>query len=154
MRLLQNSGVPPAYRSRPHSLRDVATFKEQILRFLDHRYGALHILLPVLDGDDTTFFTNGDDEGLQRTWAREMGLPGKISLEDILLAQIESHRTEIFYNLDPVRYNSDFVRKLPGCVRKAIAWRNIPSPWLDFGGYDLIVCNSPGLLKKYEACGW
>ena len=43
--------------------------------------------------------------------------------------------------MDPVRYNSDFVRRLPGCVRKAVAWRNIPSPSADFGGYDLIVCN-------------
>ena len=154
MRLLQNSGVPPSYRSRPHSVQDIGTFKEQIIRFLDHRYGALHFLLPVLNGDDTTFFTNGDDEVLQHTWAREMGLPSKMSLEDILLAQIESHRTEVFYNLDPVRYNSDFVRRLPGCVRKAIAWRNIPSPWADFGGYNSIVCNSPTLLKKYEACGW
>ena len=112
MRLLQNSGVPPCYLSRPQDVREGATFKNQIERFLDHRYGALHFLLPVLNGDDRTFFTNGDDEVLQRTWAREMGLPGKVSLGEILLAQIEAHRAEVFYNLDPVRYNSDFVHRL------------------------------------------
>lgn len=154
MRLLQNAGVPPSFLTRPQDLWDGATFKNQIDRFLDHRYGALHFLLPVLDGDDRTFFTNGDDEVLQRTWAREMGLPRKVSLGDILLAQIESHRTEVFYNLDPVRYNSEFLRKLPGCVRKAIAWRNIPAPLLDFGGYHFILCNSPTLLKRYEGYGW
>jgi hypothetical protein len=154
MRLLQNSGVPPCYLSRPRDVHEGVPFKHQVERFLDHRYGALHFLLPVLNGDDQTFFTNGDDEVLQRTWAREMGLPGKISLADILLAQIESHRTEVFYNLDPVRYDSGFVHKLPGCVRKAIAWRNIPSPLADFGGYDFLVCNSPTLMKKYEAFGW
>ena len=84
--------------------------------------------------------------GLER-WACRR----KVSLEDILLAQIESHRAEVFYNLDPVRYDSDFVRKLPGCVRKAIAWRNIPSPAADFGGYDFIVCNSPTLLRTMKA---
>ena len=154
MRLLQNSGVPASLLSRPQDVRDGVTFKNQIERFLDRRYGALHFLLPVLTGDDQTFFTNGDDEVLQRTWAREMGLPRKVSLEDILLAQIESHRTEVFYNLDPVRYNSEFVHRLPGCVRKAIAWRNIPSPLVNFGGYDFILCNSPALLKRYESFGW
>ncbi len=154
MRLLQNSGVPPCYLSRPQDVGEGVPFKNQIQRFLDHRYGALHFLLPVLNGDHQAFFTNGDDEVLQRTWAREMGLPEKVSLKDILLAQIESHRAEVFYNLDPVRYDSDFVHKLPGCVRKAIAWRNIPSPAADFGGYDFIVCNSPTLLKRYEGCGW
>ena len=43
-------------------------------------------------------------KSLQRHWAREHGMPGKPSLEAILLAQIEHHRTEVFYNLDPVRY--------------------------------------------------
>jgi glycosyltransferase involved in cell wall biosynthesis len=153
MRLLQNSGVPPSYLSGPQDVSKGATFKNQIERFLDHRYGAPHFLMPVLNGDDRTFFTNGDDELLQRTWAREMGLPVKVSLADILLAQIESHRAEVFYNLDPVRYNSDFVHRLPGCVRKAIAWRNIPSPLADFSGYDFILCNSPTLLNRYEGFG-
>jgi hypothetical protein len=154
MRLLQNSGVPPCYLSHSQDVREGATFKHQIERFLGHRYGALHFLLPVLEGDDEAFFTNGDDEVLQRTWAREMGLPGKVSLRDILLAQIESHRAEVFYNLDPVRYDSDFVHRLPGCVRTTIAWRNIPSPLADFGAYGSIVCNSPTLLKRYEGFGW
>jgi glycosyltransferase involved in cell wall biosynthesis len=153
MRLFQNASIPPALSSRRQAQGDV-TFKAQITRFLEHRYGALHFLAPVLSGEDTAFFTNGDDEILQRTWAREMGMSRKVGLADVLLAQIESHRTEVFYNLDPIRYGSDFVRKLPGCVRKAIAWRNIPSPLADFGGYDCIVCNSPTLLKRYEDFGW
>jgi hypothetical protein len=108
----------------------------------------------VLNGDDTAFFTNGDDEVLQRAWAREWGMPAKASLLSILLAQIESHRTEVFYNLDPIRYGNDFVRKLPGCVRKAIAWRNAPSPIADFSEYDLIVCNAASMLRRYKECGW
>lgn len=41
------------------------------------------------------FFTNGDDNTSQGLWARENGMPNKPSLEDILLAQIERHRTEL-----------------------------------------------------------
>jgi glycosyltransferase involved in cell wall biosynthesis len=155
MRLFQNSGVPPSLSSRClQQSGGATTFKAQIARFLDNRYGALHFLAPVLNGDDTAFFTNGDDEVLQRTWAREMGMSRRAALADILLAQIESHRTEVFYNLDPVRYGSDFIRKLPGCVRKAVAWRNIPSFKSDFSQYDLIVCNSGTLLRSYEERGW
>jgi hypothetical protein len=155
MRLFQNAGVPPSFLSRRRQgSQDAVAFKAQIARFLDNRYGALHFLAPVLNGNDTAFFTNGDDEGLQRTWAREMGMSRKVSLAEILLAQIESHRTEVFYNLDPIRYGNDFVRRLPGCVRKAVAWRNIPSPVADFSEYDLIVCNSGSLLRKYEERGW
>jgi Glycosyl transferases group 1 len=152
MRLFQNSGIPSSLLSRPQP--QGATFKARITRFLEQRYGALHFLAPVLSGEDTAFFTNGDDEVLQRTWAREMGMSRKVGLADVLLAQIESHRTEVFYNLDPIRYGSDFVRKLPGCVRKAVAWRNIPTPLADFGAYDVTVCNSPTLLKNYQGLGW
>jgi hypothetical protein len=108
----------------------------------------------VLSGDESAFFTNGDDAEVQRTWAREMGMPAKATLTDILLAQIEAHRTEVFYNGDPVRYGSAFVRRLPGCVRKAIAWRNAPSPVKDFSEYDLVLCNSASMLRKYERNGW
>jgi hypothetical protein len=41
------------------------------------------------------FFTNGDDNTSQGLWARENGMPNKPSPEDILLAQIEHHRTEL-----------------------------------------------------------
>ena len=155
MRLLQNSGVPPSFLSSHRAeLQSAATFQDRIARFLRLRYGALHFLAPVLDGEESAFFTNGDDEILQRMWARQMGMPRRVSLAEILLAQLEFHRAEVFYNLDPIRYNSEFASKLPGCVRKTVAWRNIPLPEADLGGYDLVVCNSASLLRKYRASGW
>ena len=50
------------------------------------------------------------------------GIAGKPTLEAILLAQIEQHGPK-FSKLDPVRYPSAFVRKLPGCIRKTFCWR-------------------------------
>jgi len=81
-------------------------------------------------------------------------MTAKAGLAEILLAQIEDHRTEGFYNLDPMRYGSDFVRRLPGCVKKSIAWRAAPSPGADLGAYDLVVSNFPSILKGYEERGW
>lgn len=154
MRIFQNSGVMPAYRPRLHQLTAGATgFRELLDIFLHDRFGAMHILLPVHQRHPDAFFTNGNDETLQRAWAREKGLKPDVPLEDILLAQIEDHRTEVFYNLDPVRYASSFVRRLPGTVRRKIAWRAAPSGAADFSAYDVMVCNFPSILDSYRKAG-
>ena len=155
MRLFQNSGVYPAYAkqfnlSNPGDL----TFTHRKQAYLADRFGAPHFLDPILKGDDTAFFTNGDDPILQSMWARENGLNPDLPLDQILMAQIEAHRTEVFYNLDPLRYGSDFVRKLPGCVRYSLAWRAAPSPGADFSAYDRIVCNFPSILESWQRLGW
>lgn len=154
MRLFQNSGVYPAYLQRLRRLTEgLGRFEEQRRAFLDDRYGACHLLLPVLSNSPEAFFTNGDDEALQRAWAREHGMPATTHLADILLAQIEDHQTEVFYNMDPMRYGSDFVHKLPGCVRKSITWRAAPSSGGTFSAYDLLVCNFQSILETYRAQG-
>lgn len=156
MRLFQNSGLYPAYVERLRKLRAETPrgFQEWTATFLADRYGAAHFLKPVLDGDPAAFLANGDDEDAQRVWAKQNGLPDGQSLETILLSQIESHRTEVFYNLDPMRYGSSFVRKLPGCVRLSFAWRAAPSPGADFDAYDCVLCNFPGILESYRQRGW
>ncbi|MFN9451328.1 MAG: glycosyltransferase [Rubrivivax sp.] len=122
--------------------------------FLADRFGACHFLEPVLTGEPNAFFANGDHEPSQRRWAFENGLGARASLEEILRSQIEQHRTEVFYNLDPMRYGSSFIRNLPGCVRLSIAWRAAPSPGADFGAYDLVVCNFTSILESYRQRGW
>ncbi|RUV70448.1 MAG: glycosyltransferase family 1 protein [Mesorhizobium sp.] len=153
MRLFQNSGISPSYRIRLAGLvAGIGGFDRQKEVFLNDRYGAAHILSPVHAGSPEAFFTNGDDEKLQRAWARDNGLGDAAPLADILLAQIEHHKTEIFYNLDPFRYDASFVRRLPGHVRRKIAWRAAPGR-IDFSGYDLVVCNFPSMRKLWEEQG-
>jgi hypothetical protein len=118
--------------------------------FLNDRYGALHFLKPVLDGDPSAFFTNGDDEVLQRAWAAENGMQQNSTLTDILLAQIEHHRADVFYNLDPMRYGNAFLARLPGCVKRTVAWRAAPSAGGDFGNHNIILNNFPSLLQGYR----
>ncbi|UVC14566.1 glycosyltransferase family protein [Mesorhizobium onobrychidis] len=153
MRLFQNSGIASSYRPRLADLvAGISGFEQQKDVFLKDRYGAAHILLPVLDRSPETFFTNGDDESLQRAWARENGLGEDTPLADILLAQIEHHKADVFYNLDPFRYDASFVRRLPGHVKRRIAWRAAPGR-IDFSGYDLVVCNFPSMLRLWEEQG-
>ena len=154
MRLFQNSGIYPSYRPRFDRLSAHTTdFKGRVDTFLADRYGACHFLKPVLDHDPSAFFTNADDEILQRRWASEAGMSKKSSAEGILLAQIEDHRAEVFYNMDPMRFQSAFVGRLPGCVRKSIAWRAAPSPNVDFSAYDSIICNFPSILETFQRAG-
>src|SRR3984893_1655413 len=154
MSLFQNSGLYPSYLRRLNQLASGAHgFDERRRIFLADRFGALHFLKPVLEGDPEAFFTNGDDETLQRHWARENGMPGKPTLESILLAQIEHHRTEVFYNLDPVRYPSSFIAKLPGCVRKTLCWRGAPSGNADLTAYGAVLGNFPSILDSWRSKG-
>jgi Glycosyl transferases group 1 len=154
MRFFQNSSLMPSYRTRLDELaREAAGFEERRRIFLDDRFGALHFLQPVLDGDADAFFANGDDDILQRQWSRENGMPDETSLENILLAQIEHHRTEVLYNLDPVRYPSTFVRKLPGCVRKTLCWRAAPSGQADLTAYGAVLGNFPSILDSWRRKG-
>ena len=154
MRVFQNGGLYPSYVPRLNGLaRGALGFEERRRAFLDDRFGALHFLAPVLQGDAQAFFTNADDDILQRHWARENGLKAAVSLEDILLAQIEHHRTEVFYNLDPIRFGSAFVRKLPGCVRKSLCWRAAPSGRADLAAYDAILGNFPSILDAWRSQG-
>jgi hypothetical protein len=155
MRLFQNIGLYLSYRrhfDRRHGTAQGFTARRNA--FLADRFGAPHLLFPVLKNDPAAFFTNGDDEILQRAWARENGMRAGSSLADILIAQIEQHRSDVFYNLDPMRYGSDFIRRLPGSIRHTLAWRAAPSPGADFGAYGQVLCNFPGILESYRQRGW
>ena len=154
MRLFQNSGLYPSYLARLNQLAANASgFEERRRIFLDDRFGALHFLKPVIEGAAESFFTNADDEFLQRCWAREQGMSGAPTLEAILLAQIEHHRTEVFYNLDSVRYPSAFVAKLPGCVKKTFCWRAAPSGNADLTAYGAVLGNFPSILESWRSRG-
>jgi hypothetical protein len=154
MRLFQNCGLTPSYLAHLDQLAAKASsFAQRRGIFLDDRFGALHILQPVLSGDSDAFFTCGNDGILQRRWARENGIGETASLDDILLQQIEHHRTEVFYNLDPVRFPSTFVRRLPGCVRTTLCWRAAPSGRADLTAYGAVLGNFPSILESWRSKG-
>jgi Glycosyl transferases group 1 len=154
MKLFQIGGCMPSYRKRLASLTGSASsFAEQRAIFLADRFGAVHFLKPVLEGDPSAFFTNGDDERLQKAWASENGMSAATTLDAILLAQIEHHQTDVLYNLDPVTFDNRLVRRLPGCVKRAVTWRAAPSGAAAFNEYDVVMNNFPSLLAHYKAAG-
>lgn len=154
MRIFQTNRYYPALRPRLRELdRHRPTFKGMIDAFLDFRECAAHILEPVYARAEWAFYTNPGDEFVQRKWAKEQGMNSRASLSAILKAQIEAHRTEIFYVLDATSLDRDFMSTLPGCVKKTIAWHAIPFKNIDLSVYDLVVCNFPSILAALKALG-
>src|ERR1700761_5301710 len=154
VRLFQNARYYPSLRPRISELtRHSSTFAGKIDAFLNFRYSAAHILQPIDQRAEWAFFTNGDDESMQRLWAREHGLSPRAALTDILKAQIEEHRTDVFYNHDATGWDEDFVNSLPGCVKVSICWHAAPFRNVPFSSYDLVVCNFPSILTTIEKLG-
>jgi glycosyltransferase involved in cell wall biosynthesis len=154
LRLFQNSRYYPSLRPRIRELtKNSPTFVGKINAFLNFRESAAHILLPVDQRAEWAFFTNGDDGDIQRVWAREHGLSSSASLTDILKAQIEEHRADVFYNLDATGWGPDFIKSLPGCVKAVIAWHAAPLRNVSFADYDLVVCNFPSILAAIREQG-
>jgi Glycosyl transferases group 1 len=153
MRIFQNTAAsrifPPPLNRR---IKNETRFAGKVSVILGDCIGGIHTLGPVLAGAETAFYTSGENEDLQRCWARENGLSAAVGLEDILLAQIEEHRTEVFYNFDWTHFDSKFTRRLPMSVRSRIGWHAAPPISADMSGY-LIVCNFPTLIKQYQAAG-
>ncbi|MGN6384701.1 MAG: glycosyltransferase family protein [Verrucomicrobiota bacterium] len=128
------------------------SFTQRLQFLLWHGFNGPHILKPAYDSDPDFFVTFANDDALQQAWAREHGLQTQ-DLTEILLRQIEEHRPEVLYSLNPVRWGDDFLRRLPGCVKKTICWQASPPGRASFSKYDLRVCNFPNFLEAWEKQG-
>jgi hypothetical protein len=128
-----------------------ASFDTWHQSFVRDRYCSVHHLIP--DGDSDVFLACNAIEPMQRAWASARGMPGQTPLAEIVLAQVEEHRSEVFYTQDPGRYGPDFLRRLPSCVRHRICWQSPPAPAGDLSSYDVVVNNFPTSLAEYATQG-
>lgn len=127
-------------------------FDVRLRMLLEDGYNAVHLLQPIYENDERVAVTVANDRILQEQWAAERCLRSK-DLTEILLAQIENHRSEVVYSLDPIRWDSAFVKRLPGCVKKTICWRSAPIIGADLSAYQLRVCNFPNFLRTWNTEG-
>ncbi len=155
MKLFQTAGFGRQYLSSFNVINwttKFSSFNERRVALLQDRYEATHILKPIYDGDEQSFFTVADDLTLQRLWAEKYGL-ATTDLDEILLAQIEEFKPDVLYQLDPILLPSSFVRRLPACVKKVIAWRAAPLGGADISAYDLVVSNFETLNARWREIG-
>ena len=121
-------------------------FDSALTSFKNDLYGTNHVLESQNLDAKNIFYTNINFELLQIKWANDNSLKFK-NLSDISLAQIESNRSEIFYDLDPRSSNISLLNKLPSSVKLKVLWNASPNSEL-VSKYDLVVNNFPGLLSK------
>ncbi len=131
---------------------DTITYKQRLELLLNNRFMAVHVLEPDIRCIPSFQYTVANDSILQNRWAEENGLKSR-DFREILRAQIEEHRTEVLYSLDPITFDSQFIRSLPGCVRKTICWLAAPQFRADLSAYNLRICNFPFLLEKWKKEG-
>jgi Glycosyl transferases group 1 len=154
MRLFQNIFAYPAYLRYLNRIcgRRIA-YARRLKALQAEGLNGVHVLEPIIKGKAGAFLACSVDRELQRAWAIENGLPATADPDDVLLAQIEHARAEIFYTQSPHRYGPVFLRRLPGCVRRRICWMAPPAPAGDLSAYDLVLNNFPTSLKKYGEQG-
>lgn len=153
VRIFQANATHPDYLPRlRHVMKGATTFREMIDAFFADGHDGVHTLAPVRTWEEYAFYTHPNDEVIQRAWAREHGLPGNIPLDDILLAQIEEHRSDVFYCMSTQYTDSKLARRMPSCVKAKIGFNASPSTDQDMSAY-LMVCNFPFLLEKYRSMG-
>jgi len=154
MILFQNGNPYKNYLKYFHlNVRKGELFNEIISEFLSDRFCSSHILEPIYKHNFSSFYTNANDLITQKIWAKKMGLPKSSKLSDILKFQIEESRCDVFYNLDPITYNNNFISKLPSNVKRKIAWCGVPCNYSLFNHYDFVVCNFPSILEDMSAHG-
>jgi hypothetical protein len=154
MRLFQFLSCYPAYHAhfaQKYPAAATLGYAERLKALIYDRYAATHILEPILLDNPDAFIAYADDSISQSRWATEHSI-STTDLDGILLAQIEEHRAEVVYSLDPIRWDSSFVRRLPGCVKKTLCWR-ASSENADLSAYNLRLSNFPILLRSWQSRG-
>ncbi len=140
------------YFNRKYPEAALASYEQRLGLILGQRFQATHILTPPEAQTAEFRFTVANDPLLQHRWAQEKSFPRRDFIS-ILRAQIEDHRAEVIYALDPLTYSSAFVRSLPGCVKKCVCWLGSPSFGADLSGYDARLSNFPMILAAWQAQG-
>lgn len=88
-----------------------------------------------------------------RLWAQEKGLAEGITADDILLAQIEEHQSEVVYTINATAMTANVLARLPGCVRLKIAWLGSPLVGDAFPHFDAVVSNFPTINARHASLG-
>ena len=153
MRLFQVGHIYPTQRDllRPH-VESVESY-EAAMRITLRAIPKSHILKPCLEQESSAFLSLHQDPTTMGLWARQNGLKPETSLDDILLAQVEDHAPEIFYNIHSTKMSAGLIRRLPGCVKVKIAWLGSPMVSDGYQDFDVVVSNFPSINARHQALG-
>lgn len=153
MRIFQSKFIYPAHARllRP-ALKQCASYA-QAYDVLLGDYPKAHVLEPVMQGREgcrAAFISEPVSQGL---WARDKGMPSSAKPAEILLAQIEEDKPDVFYNGNATQIPVELLARMPGCVKHKIVWHASPIVGDYYRHYDLVVCNFPDIMRQFEERG-
>ena len=132
---------------------DCKSYESLLAAVLDDRYCNAHVLRPILERQENACFVVADSALLQDAWQAEHGWKHRATAEHVVLSQIEEHRSDVFYNISPLLFDSRFARRLPACVKHTICWRAAPLGNADLSAYSLRVSNFRLMLDEWTRLG-
>jgi hypothetical protein len=131
-----------------------ASFNSRIDLILAHGICGTHLLSPIVERSADAFLTSTSDQVLQNRWAAENGLKPGSSSYDILAAQLEHFKPDVFYTQGPSSIPEQLRLRLPGLAKVNVCWKAPPDFHSGSVGFDIAVNNFPSSFKKYYELGF
>lgn len=97
----------PYFESK-YDVEDLS-YEEHRKLLIEDRFYGLHLLQPCLDVTSDSFYTMWNYEKLQLKWAKEKGW-NETDLKEILYAQIEEMKPDVFYSASPTLFTNEEVK--------------------------------------------
>jgi Glycosyl transferases group 1 len=131
--------------------KDGATFAERIAILKSEGLNGAHILAPMIENSDNAFLTSTADPSTQRQWALENGLSENASPHEILVAQIEAFKPDVFYTHGTGYFPETVLKRIPSLCKINVCWKGPPDFTNNLSSFKLLVNNFPSSLPKYRA---
>jgi hypothetical protein len=110
---------------------------------IDECFNTVHLLLPMYNFSDVNgFFTLWNYKPMQLAWAKEHGFH-ETDLKEILFAQIEHYKPDVFYNLSPILFSSQEIDRISNKIIKLSWFASAEINKIDFSKYDARLTNLP-----------
>lgn len=133
---------------------DALSYEAHRQTLINDRFYGLHLLKPILDLEEGSFYTLWNYEKLQLKWAAEKGWK-ETDLKKILFAQLEEYQPDVFYNCAPSSFSSEEItQKTPSGALK-VCWSASPYDQEHlFKSYASRLTNVPLDIKPKAVCGY
>lgn len=163
MRLIRLTTAYPDYIAQlygRHADLAVRSYAEQYSEIVEDAFGWADFWTVALSplGYEVSELI-GNAEQLQKTWARENGVPFADNrwMYDIALAQVRAFRPDILFIDDYAAFDAAFVHGLRGALpslRLVLGW--CAAPYYDsavFSQYDVVLTSIPGAADHFRSNG-